>query len=130
MALYGSRNLAEFDLGTQYSNVEYHWVPSGAAVTSSPGRGAYRNLQQVPRPARAPRRITATCRTLRYVPHTADHGSRHWKHPRYEGDGYEDSRRPSVLAGKPYVIIGNRQSVNDFSNVTFPQELNKCQSLP
>jgi OmcA/MtrC family decaheme c-type cytochrome len=33
VAMYGSRNLTEFDLGTQYSNVEYHWVPSGAAVT-------------------------------------------------------------------------------------------------
>jgi OmcA/MtrC family decaheme c-type cytochrome len=33
----------------------------------------------------------------------------------------------SVLKG-PYVIIGNRQSVNDFSDVTFPQEINNCQT--
>ena len=28
----------------------------------------------------------------------------------------------------PYVIIGNRQSVNDFSDLTFPQEINNCQT--
>ena len=33
----------------------------------------------------------------------------------------------SVLKA-PYVIIGNRQSVNDFSDVTFPQEINNCQT--
>ena len=57
VALYGSRNLTEFDLGTQYSNVEYNWVPSGAASHSNPRRGENRNLQQMPRPAGAPRRI-------------------------------------------------------------------------
>ena len=29
VALYGSRNFTEFDLGTQDSNVVYSWVPMG-----------------------------------------------------------------------------------------------------
>lgn len=33
VALYGSRNLTEFDLGTQVSNVVYSWVPDGSPVT-------------------------------------------------------------------------------------------------
>lgn len=33
---------------------------------------------------------------------------------------------PSVKAGTPYVIIGNAQSVNDFSGVTYPQDLRNC----
>ncbi len=33
---------------------------------------------------------------------------------------------PSVKAGKPYQIIGYMQSVNDWSDVTFPQPLQNC----
>ena len=33
---------------------------------------------------------------------------------------------PSVLAGTPYVIIGNAQSINDFSTVGFPQDIRNC----
>jgi OmcA/MtrC family decaheme c-type cytochrome len=35
---------------------------------------------------------------------------------------------PSVKAGKPYVIIGNAQSVNDFSHTTFPQDIRNCSN--
>jgi OmcA/MtrC family decaheme c-type cytochrome len=35
---------------------------------------------------------------------------------------------PSVQAGTPYIIIGNNQSVNDFSHTTYPQEINYCQA--
>jgi OmcA/MtrC family decaheme c-type cytochrome len=33
---------------------------------------------------------------------------------------------PSVKAGTPYVIIGNAQSVHDFSTVAFPQDIRNC----
>ena len=33
---------------------------------------------------------------------------------------------PSVEAGTPYQIIGNSQSVHDFSNVAFPQDIRNC----
>ena len=33
---------------------------------------------------------------------------------------------PSVVAGTPYQIVGYMQSVNDFSTVGFPQEINRC----
>jgi len=35
---------------------------------------------------------------------------------------------PSVQAGIPYIIIGNRQSVHDFSEVRFPQDIRNCTS--
>jgi len=33
---------------------------------------------------------------------------------------------PSVIAGTPYEIVGYMQSVNDFSAIAFPQEINRC----
>jgi OmcA/MtrC family decaheme c-type cytochrome len=33
---------------------------------------------------------------------------------------------PSVIAGTPYQIIGNAQSVNDFSTVALPQDIRNC----
>ncbi len=33
VALYGSRDLTEFDLGTQYDNETFDWVPMGGPVT-------------------------------------------------------------------------------------------------
>jgi OmcA/MtrC family decaheme c-type cytochrome len=35
---------------------------------------------------------------------------------------------PSVQAGTPYVIIGNQQSVHDFSDVRLPQDVRNCTS--
>src|SRR5262249_30717403 len=33
---------------------------------------------------------------------------------------------PSVVGGKPYVIVGNSQSVHDYSTVHFPQDIRNC----
>src|SRR4030095_6552961 len=35
---------------------------------------------------------------------------------------------PSVVGGTPYQIIGNSQSMHDFSNVVFPREIAECQT--
>lgn len=35
---------------------------------------------------------------------------------------------PSVVAGKPYQIIGYKQSVHDYSTVGYPQELQRCDT--
>src|SRR4029078_4304144 len=35
---------------------------------------------------------------------------------------------PSVKAGNPYVIIGNAQSINDFSSTTYPQDIRNCDN--
>ena len=35
---------------------------------------------------------------------------------------------PSVVGGQPYQIIGNRQSVHDYSDVRFPQDIQRCET--
>jgi OmcA/MtrC family decaheme c-type cytochrome len=131
VVLYGNRNLSEFDLGTQYSNVEYNWVPSGAAVTQVRDVVRTETCNKCHDPLAlhgGSRRNVATCVTC-HTPQTADPDTGNtvdmkvMVHKIHAGPNL-----PSVKAGKPYVIIGNQQSINDFSHTTFPQELNNCQS--
>jgi OmcA/MtrC family decaheme c-type cytochrome len=126
VALYGSRNLTEFDLGTQHSNVEYHWVPSGAAVTQVRDVVRTETCNKCHDPLAlhgGSRQHVALCVTC-HTPQTTDPDT---------GNTLDFKvmvmkiHAASVLKG-PYVIIGNRQSVNDFSDVTFPQEINNCQT--
>jgi OmcA/MtrC family decaheme c-type cytochrome len=124
--MYGSRNLTEFDLGTQYSNVEYNWVPSGAAVTQVRDVVRTETCNKCHDPLAlhgGSRQHVALCVTC-HTPQTTDPDT---------GNTLDlkvmvmKIHAASVLKG-PYVIIGNRQSVNDFSDVTFPQEINNCQT--
>jgi OmcA/MtrC family decaheme c-type cytochrome len=124
VAMYGGRNLTEFELGTQYSNVEYHWVPSGAAVTQVRDVVRTETCNKCHDPLAlhgGSRQNVALCVTC-HTPQTTDPDT---------GNTLDFKvmvmkiHAASVLKG-PYVIIGNRQSVNDFSDVTFPQEINNC----
>ena len=77
VAMYGSRNLSEFDLGTQYDNVDYSWVPDGRPVTVVRDVVQDRDLQQVSRSAFRSRGQPARGAALQYMPHASDNGSRH-----------------------------------------------------
>lgn len=131
VALYGSRNLTEFDLGTQYSNVEYNWVPNGAAVTQIRDVVRTETCNKCHDPLAlhgGSRRNVTNCVTC-HTPQTADPDTGNtvdfkvMVHKIHAGPNL-----PSVQAGTPYKIIGNQQSVHDYSHVTYPQELNNCQT--
>ena len=38
------------------------------------------------------------------------------------------SSLPSVIAGKPYQIVGFNQSVSDWSTVVYPADVRRCES--
>ena len=130
IGIYGSRNLTEFDLGTNYASTTFNFVPNGSR--GHPGARCHSNpeLQSVSRPALLARRIAARHRDVRALPHSADNRSRYGQHGRPASDGSQDphgSELPSVQAGKPYQIIGYQGSVNDYSTVVHPSDPRRCE---
>ena len=131
VALYGRRDLTEFDLGTQVSNVEYNWVPAGSPVTVIRDVVRTETCNKCHDPLEAhggQRQNVALCVTC-HTPQTTDPDTGNtvdfkvMVHKIHAGP-----ELPSVQAGTPYQIVGNNQNVFDFSHTTYPQELNYCQA--
>jgi len=130
IGVYGSRNLTVYNLGTNYASATFNFVPNGAKVT---------NVRDIIRTASCDgchdqlsehggsRRGVALC-VLCHTPQTADANTGNTLdfkvlvHKIHMG-----SSLPSVVAGKPYQIIGFQNSVNDFSKVVFPADVRRCQ---
>ena len=129
VGIYGSRNLTEFDLGTNYDSNTMTWIPAGGAPT---------NTRDVIR--------TATCNKCHdalsfhggsrrgidlcimcHTPQTVDPDTGNtldmkvFVHKLHMG-----SQLPSVIAGKPYQIIGFNQAVSDWSTVVLPSDPRRC----
>jgi OmcA/MtrC family decaheme c-type cytochrome len=126
---YGSRNLSEFDLGTQYSNSVYNFVPDGSAVKviRDVVRTATCNKCHHDMGFHGGSRKTMEICVLCHTPQSWDPDTVNTVdmvtmiHKIHMG-----SSLPSVKAGKKYQIIGNAQSVHDYSNVVFPADARNC----
>jgi OmcA/MtrC family decaheme c-type cytochrome len=128
IGVYGSRNLTEFDLGTNYGSATYDFVPAG-------GKPAPRDVVR-----------TASCNkchdqlafhggsrqgldlcVMCHQPQTIDPDTGNtvdmkvMAHKIHMGSGL-----PSVQAGTPYQIIGFNQSVSDWSTVSMPSDVRRC----
>ncbi|PYT16904.1 MAG: hypothetical protein DMG59_09035 [Acidobacteria bacterium] len=126
---YASRSLADFDLGTQYSNDVFTFVPNGSQVTVVRDVVRTESCNQCHDPlalhggARQKVELCVMCHT----PQTTDPDTGNtvdmkvFIHKIHSG-----ANLPSVKAGTPYQIIGFNQSVNDFSTVVFPSDVRNC----
>jgi OmcA/MtrC family decaheme c-type cytochrome len=142
IGIYGSRDLSQFNLGTNYADTFYDFVPAGGtpvprdivrnadcnnchglpngmtSVTGSAGLAAHGGS----------RRSVQVC-IMCHQPQTSDPdtgNSLDMKiliHKIHMGDSL-----PSVQAGTPYQIIGHNNSVNDFSTVEYPADVRRCQT--
>ncbi len=104
IGIYGSRNLTEFDLGTNYADATYDFVPAGGTPTPQ-GHRAHSRLQPVPRAperdderhrlggAGGARRFAARRAALHHLPPAADLRSQYRQHARYEGVHPQNPRR-------------------------------------
>lgn len=140
IGIYGSRNLTEFDLGTNYADTTVDFVPSGS------GTPAPRDVVRTPDcnqchgsaitttstnglAAHGGSRRTVDLCIICHQPQTSDPDTGNsldmkvFIHKIHMG-----SSLPSVQAGTPYQIIGFQNSVNDWSTVVYPADVRRCQT--
>jgi OmcA/MtrC family decaheme c-type cytochrome len=141
LGIYSSRNMTAVPgidpaLAKNYfANVEFDFRPDGAAITAGNSWDKMRDsstclachdTQSALNAHGGSRRDVKLC-ALCHQPQSTDPDTGNtvdmkvMAHKIHHGDAL-----PSVLAGKPYQIIGNAQSLHDFSSVAFPQDIRNC----
>jgi len=138
IGIYGSRNLTQWSLGTNYADTTFDFVPAGgqpsprdvvrtadcnkchgslATTTGANGLAAHGGS----------RRSVGLC-IMCHTPQTTDPDTGNtvdfkvFIHKLHAG-----SVLPSVQAGTPYQIIGFGNAVNDWSTVNFPADVRRCE---
>jgi OmcA/MtrC family decaheme c-type cytochrome len=128
---YGSRNLTLFNLGTSYASTTLNFVPNGSAVAITRDvvhTSGCNNCHDQLSAHGGSRRGVEMC-VLCHTPQTVDPDTGNtvdlkvMVHKIHMG-----SSLPSVQAGKAYQIIGNGQSVNDWSTVVYPADVRRCET--
>ncbi len=132
VGIYATRDLQEYGQSLYVSNVTKNFVPNGSPVTKirEVVKTAACNACHDPLAAHGEtgRRDVEIC-ILCHSPQTVDPDTGNtvdmkvMTHKIHMG-----SSLPSVIAGKPYQIIGHSQSVADFSTVIFPMDIRNCQA--
>jgi len=131
IGIYGSRNLTEFNLGTNFASTTFDFVPNGSKVVNthdiiktatcnnchdqlSAHGGSRRNIE-----------LCLMCHTSQTT--NANTGNvmdfKVFVHKLHMG-----SQLPSVIAGKPYQIRTSRGTTVDYSTVVFPADPRRCES--
>jgi OmcA/MtrC family decaheme c-type cytochrome len=134
VGMYGSRNLTEFDLGTNYASTEYYFVPNGAAVTElrdiidTESCNKCHGDLNFHGGSRKGLELCIMCHTPAYAdvtnlnPETDNTiDMKVMAHKIHMG-----ASLPSVQAGGSYQIVGFGNAVSDFSDVNIPSKPNNC----
>ena len=130
VGIYGSRNLTEFDLGTNYDDATLDFVPAGG--TPAPRdiiRTADCNSCHDSLAAHGGSRKSVQLCIMCHTPQTTDPNTGNtldmkvFIHKIHSG-----SSLPSVQSGKPYQIVGFQNSVNDWSTVVYPADVRRCET--
>jgi OmcA/MtrC family decaheme c-type cytochrome len=139
IAVYGSRNLTEFEMSTNYATDIYTFVPAGTPVVKvrdvfeTASCNKCHGALSFHGGSRVGMDVCTICHTPAY---TLNNVSVSNLNP--ETDQTIDmtimthkihmgSNLPSVIAGKPYQIIGFGNAISDFSYVNMPSQPNNCQ---
>jgi OmcA/MtrC family decaheme c-type cytochrome len=130
IGIYGSRNLTEFDLGTNYASATFNFVPNGSAVTLSRDvirtESCNRCHDQLSAHGGS-RRGVEMC-VLCHTPQSSDPDTGNTVDlPVMIHKIHMGSDLPSVQAGKRYQIIGFQGAVNDWSTVVHPSDPRRCE---
>jgi OmcA/MtrC family decaheme c-type cytochrome len=139
IGIYGSRNLTQWSLGTDYADTTFDFVPAGgtpaprdvvrttdcnnchgsaATATGANGLAAHGGT----------RRTVDLC-IMCHQPQTSDPNTGNsldmkvFIHQIHMG-----SQLPSVQAGTPYQVVGHLNAVSDWSTVVYPADPRRCQT--
>jgi len=133
LGIYSTRNLTDIVGKNYYANVEHDFRPDGGEIAAldvwDKTNNAACNTCHNPLSAHGGSRQDVKLCVLCHQPQTTDPDTGNtvdfkvMVHKIHRGENL-----PSVEAGTPYVIIGNSQSVHDFSDVVFPQDIRNCQT--
>ena len=130
IGVYGSRNLTEFNLGTNFASTTFSFVPAGGAVTITRDVIKTQTCEKCHDQLSfhgGSRRGIEMC-VLCHTPQNTDPDTGNtldlkvFVHKVHAG-----ATLPSVQAGKPYQIIGFNQGVSDWSDVVFPSDVRRCE---
>jgi OmcA/MtrC family decaheme c-type cytochrome len=129
VGIYGSRNLTEFDLGTNYASNTMTFIPAGGTPTNDRDvvRTASCNKCHDSLAFHGGSRIGMDLCIMCHTPQTVDPDTGNtvdmkvFVHKLHMG-----SQLPSVIAGKPYQVIGFNQAVSDWSTVVLPSDPRRC----
>ena len=128
---YSSRNLTEFELGTQFSDDVFNFVPAGGEVRNvrNVTKTATCNKCHDPLSAHGGARQKVELCVMCHTPQTTDPDTGNTVDlPVMVHKIHMGKNLPSVKAGKKYQIIGFNQTVVDFSAVGFPADVRNCQA--
>ena len=130
IGIYGSRDLTEFGLGTDYASTTFTFVPNGSQVTlvrdvirTQSCNGCHDQLSA----HGGSRRGIDMC-VLCHTPQSIDPDSGNTLDlPVMAHKIHMGSQLPSVQAGIPYQIVGFQGSVHDWSTVVHPSDPRRCE---
>lgn len=127
---YGQRNLTDWELGTPMDDGVLHFVPDGSPVEKIREMTTDAACSQCHGYLRVHgRRHSYQLCILCHYPGVIDPDTGNTVDmPVMTHKIHMGLNLPSVKAGTPYVIIGNQQSVHDYSHVGFPQDLRYCDT--
>lgn len=131
IGIYGSRNLQEFDLGTNYVSTTFNFVPAGAQVTTVRDviRSQSCNKCHDELSAHGGSRRGVDMCVLCHTPQTTDPDTGNTMDlPVLAHKIHAGKELPSVQAGRPYRVIGFSGTVFDWSNVGYPSNILRCES--
>ncbi len=130
IGIYASRDLSQFGLSRYVDNEVKNFIPAGGTVNQIREVVVTANCNACHNPLSAHgstgRQNVEIC-IICHTPQTSDPDTGNTVdmkvmiHKIHSGPNL-----PSVKAGKPYQIIGFNQSVADYSDVTYPQDIRNC----
>ncbi|MGZ8810799.1 MAG: OmcA/MtrC family decaheme c-type cytochrome [Thermoanaerobaculia bacterium] len=132
LGIYSTRNLTDIVGKNYYFNVEYDFRLDGAKVTDKWDKfnqPASCNNCHDPLALHGGSRQDAKLCALCHQPQTIDPDTGNTVDLKVMVHKIHFAPNlPSVIAGTPYVIIGNQQSVHDYSHTTYPQDARNCDN--